>query len=131
MHTTNEPIDHRTCSASDMSTQEQIEWQLNKISIEDAVAWKRAGFTPWDAYHWQCSSESPVFESFRSTDPDITLIERQIEFAKAWLNVGIPADKAFRWSMYGFAPVDAAKWIEQGVTDVDLAARYRDAGHRP
>jgi hypothetical protein len=114
-----------------MSAQEEIEWRLNKISIEDAVAWKRAGFTPWDAYHWQCSSESPVFERFRGTDPDAPLIERQIEFAKVWLSAGIPADKAFRWSMCDFAPVDAAAWIKQGITNVDLAARYRDAGHRP
>jgi hypothetical protein len=116
---------------AEMSAQEQIEWQLNKVSVDDAHVWKRAGFAPWDAYYWQCASESPVFERFKQTQTITHLVELQIEFAKAWLSVGIHADQAFRWSMCDFAPVDAAEWIKHGITNVDLAARYRDEGHRP
>jgi hypothetical protein len=115
----------------EMSAQEEREWEHNHLSADEAIEWRNAGFAPLDAYSLKRASESPVFERFRGTNPDAPLIERQIAFAKAWLSEGIPADKAFGWSMCDFMPVEAGKWIRSGTASVDLARKYRDAGYRP
>jgi len=116
---------------SEMTAEEEQEWKRNHLSADEAVAWRNAGFTPKDAYSLKRASESPIFERFRGPNPDAPLIERQIAFAKAWLSEGVPADKAFGWSMCEFTPGEAGKWIRSGTTSIDMARKYRDEGYRP